>query len=283
MRILILVDLLNNWALHNRAKAIKKYINNAEVEIRGVENHVEIRKALFDITALEGHEKFDVIHFNFTYGVTLFHDFIIKNKDRCVITIVNERSLLEGFGVDKGLLEKIMKECPHITTVSRTISEKFKVRYIPNGIDKDLFFKCKNPVVGYAGTEKENKNVFEIIKACRELGLRFETAFYREGNPEYSHDKMQDFYMKLDVYIHASLTEGFNNTVIEALSCNVPVLMTKQGSWQEFEGWVEFIEPTCKDIKRGLQKILGRSLIEEKFTWEKIVSQYLEVYKSAVH
>lgn len=269
MKILILVDLLNDWALHNRAKAIKKFLPGHEVEVRaGLKNDA----------ALIGQENFDVIHFNYTYGLTDHYNFIVKNRHRVLMTVVNERSLLIGFGVDQPKLSDLYRNSPHVSSVNTNLAEMLNCAYIPNGIDEDLFSHSKKVVVGYAGTSRDNKNIKAVIDACKILGLELRTAGYINGLGQLPHEKMNDFYRCLDVYVHASLTEGFNNTVIEALSCNVPVLMTRQGSWEEFDGWVDFIEPTAQGVIKGLRKYCGRKLVSEKFTWKKLIPQYEEIY-----
>ena len=277
MKILILVDVLNNWALHNRAKAIKKYLPEYQVDIAPALHENDWAKRLDD---------YDLVHFNFSYGLTDFAPIVKNILHKSVITVVNERSLFAGHGVDADVFDKLLSSCPFVTSVSKKIADLYTgMRYIPNGIDEDIFRKRKTPVVGYAGvSDTPNKNVSAVIEACESLGLELLVATYnrREGdNKQYPHERMQDFYCSLDVYVHASLTEGFNNTVIEALACNVPVLMTKQGCWQEFEGWVEFIEPTAEDIKEKLKKFIGRKLIDEKFLWKNIIPQYKEVYDAA--
>lgn len=272
MKILILVDNLNHWALHNRAKAIKKFLPEFEIVIQSA----------FD-NGIGNHESFDIIHFNFTWGLTEFTDFILNNIDRCLITIVNERSLLEGIGVDKDKLKMIFARAKYMTAVNRTMAEATGAIYIPNGIDESIFNECRSPIVGYSGTGRVNKGVHFIEMACDELGLEFRGALYRYKNngrkPDFTHEQMAQFYKTIDIFVHASATEGFSNTILEALACNVPVLMTRQGAWKEFEGWVEFIEPTVEDIKRALQKYTGRRLINDKFLWRNIMPQYKEIYE----
>jgi len=280
MKILILVDLLNNWALHNRAKAIKKYMP---------EHQVDIAQALNDDTWMNRAASYDVIHFNFSYGLDQYFGIINDSlKNRCVITVVNERSLLASHGVDSIKFGELLKACPFVTSVSQKITRMFPghVKYIPNGIDPDFFPHGRTPTVGFAGvTDTPNKNVSAIQEACDTLGLKFISATYNRGDQKHhTHalENMHQFYEKLDVYVHASLTEGFNNTVIEALACNVPVLMTKEGCWEEFIGWVDFVEPTTQSITMALRKFFGRKLIDSKFTWPHIISQYKEIYESVV-
>lgn len=272
MRVLILSDLINNWAIHNRAKAIKKFMPDVDITIRG---------GLGDDTSLLDHAQFDIIHFNFSYGLTRHFKFIMNNKHRCLLTIVNERSYLIGYGVDDEQNKRLMHECPFLTSVGPKMCELVGAVYIPNGIDEDKFpaKSAKEIVVGFSGTDRPSKNLSVIVSACRELGLKLRTANYNNNNPTMPHEKMAEFYRSLDVYVHASLSEGFNNTIIEALACNVPVLMTREGAWKDFDGWVEFVEPTVEGVVAGLRKYAGRKLIDEKFLWKNIIPEYRKMYE----
>ena len=274
MKILLIPDNLNNWAIHNKAIAIKKFLPEYDFDIKaGFGNNF----------CLASQEKYDAIHFLITAGLTpMYYDFIMKNKKRVAMTAVNERSFLFGHISNPEQLDKIFKECPYCNSLTPMLAERYKIPYIPNGIDKDKFFKSKRPVIGFAGAKHiATKNVELLERVCQELGLELRLTGYIPiaNTGETEHEKMQDFYMGLDVYVHPSTTEGFNNTVIEALSCNVPVLMTREGAWKEFEGWVEFIEPTAEDIKLKLQKFLGRNLIEARFLWQQIMPAYKEMYE----
>jgi glycosyltransferase involved in cell wall biosynthesis len=275
MKILILVDVLNNWALHNRAKAIKKFLPEHDVTIRAALAQGE--------DCLTDHLAFDVIHFNFTWGITAFTEFIIKHKEKCLFTVVNERSLLFGIGVKPVELRRIIQETRFRTAVNTNMAKLCNAVYIPNGIDPDFFNDWKKPIVGYSGTDTENKNLALVRQACKDLGLELRDALYRchagGRTPDFPHERMKEFYKSIDVFVHAGQTEGFSNTVLEAAACNVPILMTKQGAWDEFDGWVDFIDPDVESIKRGLRKYTARRLVEDKFLWSKVVPQYDKIYK----
>lgn len=273
MRILIVCDTLDGWSTQNRALALQKYAPQHEFTIRG---HDRRHNYLHD------HKSFDVIHFNFSGALTEAYDWILQHKEKCLLTAINERSW-DGFLVNTEKYRHLLKTCRTVT-VNRRMAELCGGTYIPNGIDPDLFQKHHKPVVGYAGTGRPNKNWEAIRDACKRLGLEFRGQFYERGQgKQLPHDKMQDFYNGLTVYVHASLTEGFNNTILEALACNIPVLMTKQGAWKEFEGWVEFIEPDTVSIEAALRKYCGRQLILQKFTWDKLVPLYVAQYESIAH
>lgn len=274
MKILLLPDNLNNWAIHNKALAIRKFLPEYEYDVR---------PAFGNRLCIVDEQDYDIVHFLITAGLTPdFFNYIMAHKNKVAITIVNERSLLFGHIGIPEQLDRIFRECPYVNSLTPMIAERYKIPYVVNGIDKDKFFKHKKPVIGFAGAKQTaTKNVELLESICKRLDLEFRfTGYITEKNTgEISHDKMQDFYMGLDVYIHPSTTEGFNNTIIEALSCNVPVLMTRAGAWQEFEGWVDFIEPTAEDIEKKLQKFLGRRLVEQKFLWEQIMPEYKCMYE----
>jgi glycosyltransferase involved in cell wall biosynthesis len=182
--------------------------------------------------------------------------------------------------VDWPVLKRLVAECPHVVSLSPTLAEITGARYIPNGIDESIFDNPKRAVVGYAGTNSAIKNPKLVEHACKELGLEFRAASYGGKAHRHTrrHDEMPEFYKGLDVYVHASSTEGFNNTVLEAISCNIPVLMTRVGAWREFEGAVTFIEPTVESIKEKLRPWCGRQLIMERFLWRDIIPKYGEIY-----
>lgn len=274
MKILLLPDNLNNWALHNFALAIRKYLPEYEYDIKGAYRNKE---------CIENEQDYDIVHFLVTSGLTPdYYGYIISHKNKVAITIVNERSLFVGYDGEPEQLNKIFNECPYINSLSPKIAQIYGVPHSKKGIDTNKFFKYKNPVIGFAGTTETPTKNFELLeKVCKKLGLSLKKAGYvlKKSSGEIPHEKMQDFYMGIDVYVHPSTTEGFNDTVMEALSCNIPVLMTKEGSWKEFEGWVEFIEPTENDITLKLQKYMGRKLIEQKYLWEHIVPEYKRMYE----
>lgn len=272
MRILLIPDVLD-WAIDFRCQAIQKFIPEHEFVRRAGDRNPEV---------LADNNKFDVIHFNYTYGLTDYYNFLIANKDRVVITLANERSILYGTGVQKEKLAELVRVLPNVTTVSLALSRLYNIKYIPNGIDEDLFNKKKNLVVGYAGSLAPLKNVDLIKQACKELKAELKIADYTKREKfilSVPHNEMQNFYMGIDVYVHTSKTEGFSNTILEALSCNVPVIMTRQGVWQELEDYVTFIEPTVESIKHSLRRYLGRELVEKKFLWKNIVPEYKKVYE----
>ena len=268
MKILLVSDHLDHGACHNTCIAIEKFIPHYKFDIvSGNETRIS------DLA-----DKYDLIHFHYTARLDEYYEFIMKNSAKIIITIVNERSVLYGFRCDIKKFKTMVKKCAHAKTQSPRVAKMLKIPQIDNGIDLDLFNKFKTPVIGYAGHYHNFKNWKIIKEVCDDLGLVFKPVF--RGKNQIPHEKMVDFYRGLDVYVLPSLTEAFNNTVIEALSCNVPVIMTKCGAWRKLSGFVEFIDPSYESLYRKLRKYSGRRFILKKFLWKDIIPKYKKIYDS---
>lgn len=115
MKILILNDFNDSWSVHNRSKALAKFLPQHQFTIRA-ENELapgekprlwgaalraiprrereEYRRnpPKRKLWCIRDHDRFDIIHFNFTSLITDYRDFLTEHRNRCLITIVNERA-----------------------------------------------------------------------------------------------------------------------------------------------------------------------------------------------
>ena len=86
--------------------------------------------------------------------------------------------------------------------------------------------------------------------------------------------------------IYPSLYEGFGIPVLEALSCECPVVTSKTGSLPEVAGNAAFyVDPeNIDDIADKLEKV-DQSLVKKglvqakKFSWDKTARETLKVYE----
>jgi glycosyltransferase involved in cell wall biosynthesis/GT2 family glycosyltransferase len=120
---------------------------------------------------------------------------------------------------------------------------------VEDGVDIKLFIpKCLNRfrnisnrdlVIGWVGNSswaselEDFKGVNTILKPTilklQSEGIKVKTFFADRQEAFIPHDKMPDYYSKIDVLICTSKIEGTPNPVLEAMACGVPVISTDVG------------------------------------------------------
>jgi len=103
------------------------------------------------------------------------------------------------------------------------------------------------------------------------------------------HDRLRMLYGAADVFILASLTEGFGLVIIEAMMSGLPVIIHNGPvfQWISEDTSARIIDMT---INGGLSQILEKVLSEthfpnsrgeaiKRFSWRTLVPQYLEMYE----
>lgn len=101
---------------------------------------------------------------------------------------------------------------------------------------------------------------------------------------------------RADMFVLPSYSEGFSMTILEAMVCRLPVIITNQCNFPEVReneaGLV--INPSTDELVKAITKLLensalskemgenGRKLVLEKFTWDKIADKMINLYKNAI-
>ena len=259
------------WATTNRAEALKREWIEDEVEIAYRDN-------------LPDGDKYDVIHFLFSGGISKVKDYILKHKTKIFTTLASQRTLDQYFDKLENLVE-IYKNTVCCVCQNSTLEGKLKaligqnnVVYIPNGVDEKLF--NRKFIVGFVGVKadsSDHKGLNLVRRACDELGLDLKLAHSGHSSDVRPLETMPDFYREIDCLIIPSMSEGCNNPTLEALAMNKPVISTKVGIAEELEG-VILVERDVESIKGALRRISGRIQILEKYTWNIIAKQYHDLY-----
>ena len=114
--------------------------------------------------------------------------------------------------------ERLRNQIPVILSVGRFVEQKdysSALKVVKQLVDRGLTFKYV--IVGYGVLESEiRQSIKELdLSHCVEIVI----------NPP----KVQDFYFKADIYFQTSLFEGLSNTVMEAMSCSLPCVVSDAG------------------------------------------------------
>jgi glycosyltransferase involved in cell wall biosynthesis len=136
----------------------------------------------------------------------------------------------------------------------------------------------------------EGGHLAEVQASVREHGLENRVLFPGEA---WGEEKTR-LYCDTDLFVLPSFSENFGLVIAEALSCEVPVITTRATPWRELEehrcGW--WIDTGVDPLVAALRAALalpaaalremgqrGRVLVEEKYAWEPIGKQMVEVYE----
>jgi len=163
---------------------------------------------------------------------------------------------------------------------------------VPSGVDTTKFrpepMEKPEYTVAYVGRISPEKGIRTLVETMR---LAKETRFIVAGemqmemefpdNCEYlgriPHSQMPRIYNKADLVILTSETEGMPLIILEAYSCNVPVLSHKEvfpselavhGIVQTHNEPKEYVESINRMKKGDFTKIDARSYVERNFSWQ---------------
>ena len=133
----------------------------------------------------------------------------------------------------------------------------------------------------------------KVRRWCREQGIADKVFFVDHLGLE----EVKQAYVGADVFVLPSYTENFGMTVVEAMACGCPVVISNQVNiWREIKeegaGLVtglhpfEISEAICKVITdRSAAKEMsrrGRMAAQKLYTWPRIVEQMMEVYRRLI-
>lgn len=135
------------------------------------------------------------------------------------------------------------------------------------------------------GSEEEN-----LKKLCEGLGISNRVIF----TGRISHSEVNNYYNMLNVLVNVSEYESFGVSVVEAMACEIPVIVSNVGGLKEVVkddsvglkvsvGSVEELEYALEQlIDNGtLRKRLaanGRKYVEENYDWQNNLSDMIKIY-----
>jgi len=319
-KVLIIVDKFG-WSYDTIAKGLVKYQhnNNLTFDIVSVEE---------DLEDIEGrHEEYDLI---FALGWTLVISKKKKHHYRPLLPFLDRSKLITGIHSHRSWDDYVSQPdfCPvppeellielsklkHINVISRRLFNIFQTAGLTNmtltenGVDTDLFTPVQPIntdrslplVVGFSGSTHIPKH--DDLKGCSEFILPLSEIPNVEvnilggrGAHQVQRDEMPNLYNQIDLYICASTSEGFSQSVLEASACGRGVISTRVGGCEDLIEEMKngfFINRDLTEIKRLIMKLetnrelvkqLGennRAIVLEKYSWAIRVKEWLQFIES---
>lgn len=291
LRIALVVD-TENWAYHNIAKQMKKKLSDMDIDIYFYDytpNTIQIVLSCknYDIVHFLWREVVDVLTperaviYLRQIGMS-YEEFKRHYLDKmCITTSVYDHMCLDTpWGLKS--TGNIIELCNAYTVSSNKLFKIYEKEFekkpfgvITDGVDLEKFYPIdskrslteKGLVVGWVGnscfwgnTDLDLKGVNTIVKPAisqlQKEGVEIVPYFADRQERIIPHDRMCEYYSKINVLVCSSLTEGTPNPVLEAMACGIPVISTDVGIVYDVMGEYQkkFImeERTIECLKRKL-------------------------------
>lgn len=207
------------------------------------------------------------------------------------------------------------------------INKVFKVKrrknnyYLPNVVDSNKFVKLKNidkKYIGFIGRLTKIKGIDLFLELVEKINITDKDQEFliigegpyindvQEAVKKYpikfiknvAHDKIVTYYNQCSIFIQTSRAEGLPTCILEALSCEVPVVASDVGGTNEviLNGKTGYlfnnreVDQAIDFIKKIKENNLfdelgknGREIIIKKFSWDVITRKTISIYKKLLN
>ncbi len=249
-------------------------------------------------------DKFDLIHNNFDF-LPLSYSGLVKTPVLTTIHGFSSKRILPVY-------EKYNKKTHYVSISNSDRSEKLDyIATVYHGINLDefTFKKEMGEYLLFFGRIHNDKGAKEAIQIAKAFGKKLIMAgiiqdqkyFVEELSPHFGEDivyigsvgpkERNKLLGEAYALLHPIFfEEPFGLSVIESMACGTPVIAFNKGSMPEIieSGKNGFIVSDVKEAVIALEKIPEinrqscRNTVEEKFTVDKMVDNYIKVYKQII-
>ena len=259
-------------------------------------------------------ENFDIIHFHTPFTFLHFASFV----DTPIVMTIHDPLTYPLKSNSLKVICKLFSEEVNFITISEAQRKPApSLNYlatVPNGIeiDKFNFSKKGKGYLAFAGRLTPEKGAHTAIKVAKELDKPLKIAgkiypqykdyWEKEIKPNLSEkieylgllprEKMSNFYKNADALLMPiEREEPFGLVMIEAMACGTPVVAFNKGAVPEVikNNETGFIVKNPKEMIKATQNIEKikrkdcREHVENNFSTEKMVDNYLKTYKKIVN
>lgn len=334
-KIALVVD-SDGWAFSNISNQIIKnlssYYDFKYLSMQDYDNIIQVLLLSRDCDLIHFFWRSQISQIYSDYSYQYLHNLGVDNpkkyidkllKNTIISTAVYDHLFLDDEGLK--LTKEIFKHSNHYYVSSEKLLKIYndfdKIKkpqtIISDGVDLDLFYpinenrfintKDREIVVGWVGNSKwaseieDFKGVNTILKpAIEDLikeGYPIKMYFADRNERMIPHNKMNEYYSKIDLYICTSKVEGTPNPVLESMACGIPIISTNVGIVPEAFGkkQKQFIlkDRTKEELKKEIRILLNnRNLFEElskenlsainKWTWKEQTEKFNNYFEECI-
>jgi len=275
-------------------------------------------------------KKFDIIQSNEGLGIGVNHNNLIETYHHDFRSHDELKYYLYSFLEDIMCKKAKRIIVPSYGTLNRLLSyghSREKIEVIPHGVDHKFFkysndlrkktrskYNISNFTIITVGQLTKRKCHIDLINALSMLNKRVTLILIGYGPQEknilslarkygmkilfFRHVPRHELvclYNSSDIYVHTSILEGFCLTVLEALSCGLPVIAYETADFTELIGKAGFVLKS-RDIvglknkiellernKKFMQRLSEEAIIQSrKFSWKESAKKHLKLYNELI-
>ena len=288
---------------------LQKMVNEIKPDV--IHTHC-FRSNLFSALFLKKYKRCSTVHSDYKVDLTkLYPGFISK-----IMFVINHIALLvikNNICCSENLAKQLNKRYKYMSFnfVDNGIdTEKFKPVENKAYLRKNLGLPIDKKIWIWVGSLIERKNPLLLVDAIKKLNTDDIFIFCGDGNlyseikeqiknlnnviPTGNIDNIDEYLQASDYYISTSLSEGLPMSVLEAMSCGVPVLLSdiEQHKYvlKDDNAGIVFKINDEKDLIEKIYYILGidytlaskktRDIVLQNFSSELMSEKYMQIYKN---